>query len=128
MDQQQRLDVLATAPPVINSPTREPLVPEDQCGSPNQLETANELGANARDFRFGFFWFHPDWLQIFRNAKFFTLLLCLFSLVEGAIISGNADIRYHSALLLRGFNLKLRLSRNVFVSKLLHAYNVKKVI
>ena len=87
----QKLDILATAPTDISSPTCEPLVAEDR-RSQLSLETAKELEADLHDHRFGFFRFHPDWLQVFRNAKFFTLLLCLFSLVEGAIISGNRDI------------------------------------
>ena len=86
--EQQKLDILATAAGVMNSPTREPLVLEDR-RSELELETAKGLRANRNDHRFGFFRFHPDWLQVLRNAKFFTLLLCLFSLVEGAIISGS---------------------------------------
>lgn len=31
---------------------------------------------------------HPSCLQVFRNAKFFTFLLCLYCFIEGAIVSG----------------------------------------
>ena len=31
---------------------------------------------------------HPRWLQVLANAKFYTLILSLFILVEGAIASG----------------------------------------
>ena len=50
----------------------------------------SELDERSRDemYRVGFWRFHPDWLQVFRNAKFFTFLLCLFSVVEGSIVSG----------------------------------------
>ena len=31
----------------------------------------------------------PKWLQVFARANFFTFILCLNSLVEGAIVSGE---------------------------------------
>ena len=31
---------------------------------------------------------HPAWLQRLRDARVFTFLLCLFSTVEGALVSG----------------------------------------
>ena len=31
---------------------------------------------------------HPPWLQWMRDARVFTVLLCLFSTVEGALVSG----------------------------------------
>ena len=31
---------------------------------------------------------HPKWLQVFANKKFFTFLLSLYTLFEGAIIVG----------------------------------------
>lgn len=33
--------------------------------------------------------FHPRWLQFFANKKFFTLLLCFFSFVQGSLVSGE---------------------------------------
>lgn len=32
---------------------------------------------------------HPPRLQVFRDARVFTFLLCLFATIEGAIVSGN---------------------------------------
>ena len=32
---------------------------------------------------------HPNWLQIFSNKKFFTLILCLSSLLQGAVVAGK---------------------------------------
>lgn len=32
---------------------------------------------------------HPPWLQWLRDARVFTLLLCLFSIVEGALVTGK---------------------------------------
>ena len=33
--------------------------------------------------------FRPRWLQVFRNAKFFTFLMCLNCFIEGALVSGE---------------------------------------
>ena len=32
---------------------------------------------------------HPRWLQVLANPKVYTFLLCLFVVVEGAIVSGK---------------------------------------
>ena len=32
---------------------------------------------------------HPPWLQWLRDARVFTTLLCLFSTIEGALVSGT---------------------------------------
>ena len=40
-------------------------------------------------YYFGFGKWHPKWLQKFANAKFFTFILCINSLVEGALVSGE---------------------------------------
>ncbi len=32
---------------------------------------------------------HPQCLQIFASKKFFTFMLCIFGLIEGALISGE---------------------------------------
>lgn len=32
---------------------------------------------------------HPKWLQIFSNKKFFTLILCLSALLQGAVVAGK---------------------------------------
>ena len=34
---------------------------------------------------------HPYRLQIFRDARFFTFLLCLFATIEGALVSGTCN-------------------------------------
>ena len=39
---------------------------------------------------FGIGRWHPKWMQTaFANAKFFTFLLCVHGLVEGALVSGE---------------------------------------
>ncbi len=35
---------------------------------------------------------HPQCLQIFASKKFFTFMLCIFGLIEGALISGESSI------------------------------------
>ena len=32
---------------------------------------------------------HPPWLQVFRDGRVFTFLLCLASTIEGALVSGT---------------------------------------
>ena len=39
-------------------------------------------------YYFGCGSFHPKWLQILANKKFFTFLLCLFAFLQGSIVSG----------------------------------------
>lgn len=34
---------------------------------------------------------HPNWLQIFSNKKFFTLILCLSALLQGAVVAGKCS-------------------------------------
>ena len=43
-------------------------------------------------YYFGFRFWHPKWLQILADAKFYTFILVLFVLVEGAITSGKNNI------------------------------------
>ncbi len=31
----------------------------------------------------------PQWIQVFRSTKFFTFILCLNSVIEGALVSGK---------------------------------------
>ena len=37
---------------------------------------------------------HPPQLQVFRDARVFTFLLCLFATIEGALVSGVHCIIY----------------------------------
>ena len=32
----------------------------------------------------------PKWLQVMANKKIFTLLLCLFAFLQGAVVSGTS--------------------------------------
>ena len=37
---------------------------------------------------------HPPWLQWLRDARVFTALLCLFSTIEGALVSGTCTCSF----------------------------------
>ena len=56
-------------------------------------ESAQELVVedkkDQKHYYFGIRCWHPKWLQILANAKFFTFLLCINGLVEGALVSGE---------------------------------------
>ena len=52
----------------------------------------HEAGGNEeeeKEYFCGLGPWHPPWLQWLRDARVFTFLLCLFSAVEGALVSGN---------------------------------------
>lgn len=60
----------------------------------NTLENI-EATSNGADVEYfcGVGPWHPPWLQRLRDARVFTFLLCLFSAVEGALVSGMASIK-----------------------------------
>ena len=41
-----------------------------------------------KSYYFGCKSWHPRGLQVLANKKFFTFILCLFTLIEGAVVSG----------------------------------------
>ena len=63
---------------------------EEEIGE-GRKEDAGEQGGDDKEYMyyFGFRKWHPKWLQKFANAKFFTFILCINSLVEGALVSGE---------------------------------------
>ncbi len=75
----------------MNSITQ--LVLTDVSDKPNKDEPDNGM---LTMFHFGVGAFHPKPLQYFASTKFFTFMLCVFGLVEGAVISGKGacDIQY----------------------------------
>ena len=44
--------------------------------------------SREREYFCGIGKFRPKWMQVFRNAKFFTFILCLYSCIEGGLVSG----------------------------------------
>ena len=48
-----------------------------------------EESGTATVYYFGCCCCHPRWLQVLANAKMYTLILSLFIVVEGAVVSGK---------------------------------------
>ena len=59
-------------------------VPE--CGEKEEAKGTGEQ--DEKEYFCGCGPWHPVHLQIFRDARFFTFLLCLFATIEGALVSG----------------------------------------
>ena len=62
-------------------------------------------GEDDKEYFFGCGPWHPDGLQIFRDARFFTFLICLFATIEGALVSGTykqAQIVFYTLSIARG--------------------------
>ena len=57
-------------------------------GSREGSEGEGRKGA-GREYYFGCGPWHPPQLQVFRDARVFTFLLCLFATIEGALVSGT---------------------------------------
>ena len=62
---------------------------QDSAASTKALTTENV--EEEASMYFGCWGCHPKCLQILANAKFFTFILCVFSLIEGATVSGELN-------------------------------------
>ena len=60
-----------------------------QTNREESLQEMTEEVAGVKRYYCGFGKWHPKWLQIFANAKFFTFILCVNTLAEGALVSGE---------------------------------------
>lgn len=58
-----------------------------------EMEESSHING-GKEYYCGFGKCRPKWLQVFRNAKFFTFLMCLNSTIEGAIVSGTVVFLY----------------------------------
>ena len=54
-----------------------------------KFSSATLSSAPTRAYYFGCGPCHPRWLQVLANPKVYTFLLCLFVVVDGAIVSGK---------------------------------------
>ena len=63
-------------------------------GNAPTKKQADQSSAPDKEYYFGCGSCHPRWLQCFADGKFYTFILSLFVIVEGAIVSGNGT-RYH---------------------------------
>ena len=52
----------------------------------------NDHSNGAKEYFCGFGKWRPKSLQVFRNSKFFTFLMCINSTIEGALVSGMHTI------------------------------------
>ena len=52
----------------------------------NTVTTPPEL---LKTYYFGCGPFHPKWLQVLANKKFFTILLCAFAFFESTVVTGK---------------------------------------
>lgn len=67
------------------------------CREPDEIQLpvglVEEMGesesTDAKEYYCGVGGCRPKWLQVFRNAYFFTVILCLNCAIEGAIVSGK---------------------------------------
>ena len=55
----------------------------------NELHTPSPPPPLPREYYCGVGRCHPKWMQVFRDAKFFTFLLSLNCFIEGALVSGQ---------------------------------------
>ncbi len=59
--------------------------------SSQELVEKEHAPGDSPQYYFGICSWHPKWMQTaFANAKFFTFLLCVNGLVEGALASGKS--------------------------------------
>ena len=49
-------------------------------------------------YYFGCRCWHPEWIQILANAKFYTFCLCFAAIVEGAIVSGKLNTKLSTSV------------------------------
>lgn len=59
----------------------------DLASSTGEVEV--KVGDSQREYYCGCGAWHPPQLQVFRDARVFTFLLCLFATIEGALVSGD---------------------------------------
>ncbi len=70
----------------MSSTSSQVLVSEDE--HKEDLETTADGEAIVKEYFCGIWRCRPKWLQIFRSSKFFTFIMCLYSIIEGAIVTG----------------------------------------
>lgn len=88
---------------VANSEPQTPQTKELQLSDLNEATSANELPPtkSRKSYYFGCGKIHPSWLQVFADPKFYTFMLSLFVIVEGAVVSGGPPIMPHIATIHR---------------------------
>ena len=92
---------IAATNPIANSPVETEIQLHELNGTGNHAATdkapsqqpdstsATDPPEPDKVYYFGCRLWHPQWLQVFANAKFYTFMLCLFVIIEGAITAGE---------------------------------------
>lgn len=66
---------------------------ENQESTQELLKVQSVTEDQSPQYYFGVRSWHPEWMQrAFANAKFFTFILCVNGLVEGALVSGKCTV------------------------------------
>ena len=74
----------------LKGSSRSPQQQQQQQQSPKtDAAQSGKEDETEREYYFGIGSWHPPGLQVLRDARVFTFLLCLFSTVEGALINGT---------------------------------------
>ena len=93
------IDVDIAAAAVLAGSSLKGSSPQKQQQSPKtDAAQSGKEDETEREYYFGIGSWHPPWLQLLRDARVFTFLLCLFSTVEGALINGNLSRRTGSSM------------------------------
>ena len=86
------------APPAALAQSLNDTVERDKNGDPVSLSAGDRGGEGdpesggreVKEYYCGCGPWHPPQLQVFRDARVFTFLLCLFATIEGALVSGTS--------------------------------------
>ena len=84
------------APPAVLAQSLNDAVEGDKNGNSASLAAGDREGkvgqerggGEVKEYYCGCGPWHPPQLQVFRDARVFTFLLCLFATIEGALVSG----------------------------------------
>lgn len=60
----------------------------------NSAKNGHTHGTGIKEYFCGVGKCRPKWMQVFRDSKFFTFILCLNCCIEGALVSGGWPASY----------------------------------
>ena len=96
---------IAATNPLANSPVEKEIQLHELNSTGNHATTdapsqqpdstsATDQQEPDKVYYFGCRLWHPQWLQVFANAKFYTVILCLFVIVEASITAGELKLHF----------------------------------
>ena len=95
MSHGEEVDATFATPPAAVAERLNDVVEGDKNGVPVKATaeeregSASESSEDTKEYYCGCGPWHPAQLQVFRDARVFTFLLCLFATIEGALVSGT---------------------------------------